>query len=71
MRWHEMAWRAWDGAYVGTKGLARGRSHAIWPWPDYEAYEGKDGAANETLAIYFWQNCGTDVVEISGVVVEP
>ena len=47
--------RAWDGAYVGAKGLARGRSHAIRPWPDQEAYEGKDGAANETLAIYFWQ----------------
>ena len=71
MRWHEMAYRAWDGAYVGAKGLARGRSHAIRPWPDQEAYEGKDGAANETLAIYFWQIRGTDVIEISGVVVEP
>ena len=34
---------------MGAKGLARGRSHAIRPWPDQEAYEGKDGAANETL----------------------
>ena len=52
------------GAYVGAKGLARGRSHAIRPWPDQEAYEGKDGAANETLATYFWQIRGTDVIEI-------
>ena len=52
------------GAYVGAKGLARGRSHAIRPWPDQEAYEGKDGAANETLAL-------TDVMQTSGVVVEP
>ena len=50
------------GAYVGAKGLARGRSHAIRPWPDQEAYEGKDGAANETLEIYFWQIRGTDVI---------
>ena len=67
MRWH----RAWHGAYVGAKELARSRSDAIRPWPDQEAYQGKDGAANETLAIHFWQNCGTDVIEISGVVVEP
>ena len=51
--------------------LARGRSHAIGPWPDQEAYEEKDGAANETLAIYLWQFRGIDVIEISGVVVEP
>ena len=56
---------------MGAKGLARGRSHAIRPWPDQEAYEGKDGAANEILAIYLWQIRGTDVIEISGVVVEP
>ena len=56
---------------MGANGLARGRSHAIRPWPDQEAYEGKDGAANETLAIYFWQIRGTDVIEISGAVVEP
>ena len=49
MRWHS----AWDGAYVGAERLTRGRSHAIRPWPDQEANEGKDGAANETLAIYF------------------
>ena len=49
---------------MGAKGLARGRSHAIRPWPDQEAYEGKEGAANETLAIYFWQKCGTDAIEI-------
>ena len=61
MRWHEMALRAWDGAYVGAKKLARGKSHAIRPWPDQEAYEGKDGAANKTLAIYLWQIRGTDV----------
>ena len=29
---------------------------------DWEAYEGKYWAANETLAIYRWQNCGTDVI---------
>ena len=58
--------------HVGAKGLARGRSHAVRPWPDKEAYEGKDGATNETLAIYFWQNRGTDVViGMSGVVVQP
>ena len=55
---------------MGAKGLARGRSHAIRPWPDWEAYEGEDGAANETLAVDFWQNCGTDAIEISGIVVE-
>ena len=71
MRWHDMAQRAWDGAYVGAKSLARGRIHAIRPCPDQEAYEEKDRAANETLAIYFWQIRGTDVIEISGVVVEP
>ena len=56
---------------MGAKGLARGRSHAIQPWPDQEAYEGNDGAVNETLTIYFPQVRGTDVTEISGVVVEP
>ena len=56
---------------MGAKGLAHGRSHAIRPWPDQEANEGKDGAANETLAISFWQIRGTDVIKISGVVVEP
>ena len=52
---------------MGAKGLARGRS-AIQPWTDQEAYEGNDGAGSETLAIYFWQIRGTDVIEISGVV---
>ena len=56
---------------MGAKGLARGRSNAIRPWPDQEVYEGKDGAVNETLAMYFWQIRETDVIEISGVVVEP
>ena len=59
---HEMARdasRACDGNYKGAKGLAR-RSHAIQPPPDQEAYEGKNGAANEILAIYFWQNCGSN-----------
>ena len=46
---------------MGAKGLARDRSHAIRPWPDQKAYEGKDGAANETLATYFQQNCGPEV----------
>ena len=41
---------------MGTTGIARGRSQAIRPWPDEEACEGKDGAANEILAIYFWKN---------------
>ena len=67
-----MRWLGGHGlGHVGAEGLARGRSQAIRPWPDQEAYEGKDGAVNETLAIYFWQKCGTDVIEISGVVVEP
>ena len=26
--------------------------------------ERKDGAENETLVIYFWQICGTDVIEV-------
>ena len=46
---------------MGAKGLAGGRSQAIRPWADQEAYEGKDGAANETTAIYFWQIRGTYV----------
>ena len=53
---------------MGATGLARGRSHAIRPWPDWEAYEGKDGAPNKTPTTYFWQNYGTVVIEISGVV---
>ena len=68
---HEMAKRAWDGAYVGAEKLACGRSHAKRPWPDQEAYEGKDGVANETLAIYFWQIRGNDFIEITAAVVEP
>ena len=44
----------------GRQRLARGRSHAIRPWSDQEAYEGKDGAANETGDI-FLANCGTAV----------
>ena len=30
---HEMAQRAWDGAYLGAKRLARRRSHVIRPRP--------------------------------------
>ena len=33
-------------------GLARGRSHAIPPWPDKEAQEAKYWIAHEALAIY-------------------
>ena len=56
MRWHSehgmgQMWAPKDSPAAG----------AIRPWPDQEAYEGKDGAANETLAIYFWQSRGTDV----------
>ena len=40
-------------AYVGATGLACGRSHAVWPWPDQEAYGGKLWVANENLANYF------------------
>ena len=40
---------------------SRGKSHAIRPCPDQEAYEGKDRAANDTLAIYFLQIRGPDV----------
>ena len=49
---------------MGATGLARGRSHAIRPCPEQEAYEGKDRAANEALAIYFWhwQNCGFEAM---------
>ena len=38
--------------YVDALGLARGRSHAIPPWPDQEAHEANDWVANEDLAIY-------------------
>ena len=31
---HEIAQRARDGAKVAATGLARGRAHAIRPWPD-------------------------------------
>ena len=60
MRWHSEHGMG-HNIYVGAKGLARGRSHAIRPSPDKEAYEEKYGAAKETLAIYFWQIRGTDV----------
>ena len=55
---------------MSAKGLARGRSHVIRPWPDQEAYEGKDGAANETLEIYSGKFVELMFIEISGVVVE-
>ena len=42
-------------------GLARGRSHAIPPWPDQEAHEAKCWVTNEALAIYFGKKCGTNV----------
>ena len=58
---HEMIYSARDGAYVDATGLARGRRHALPPWPDQEAHEGKDGVANEALAkIYLakdWNRC--------------
>ena len=60
---HDMARDGIASVGWGIRGrrLPRGRRLAIRPWPDQEAYEGKDGAANETLAIYFWQSRGTDV----------
>ena len=56
-------------------GLARGRSHATQPRPDQEAREARDRVVNETLAIYFGQQRGTDArrnfLEISVVLAEP
>ena len=49
-------------------GFARGRSHAIQPWPDQEAHDAKDRAANEALELLllFFQEkfCGADVRRI-------
>ena len=46
---------------MGAVGLARGRSHAIPPWPDQDAYEAKYRVVNEVLAVYFpsklWNGC--------------
>ena len=50
-----------DGAYVDATGPACVRRHKLWSRPDQEAHEGIDGAADETLATHFWQNCGADV----------
>ena len=40
-----MTWDSRGEAYVDAVGLARGRSHAIPPWPDQEAYEANDWVA--------------------------
>ena len=58
---HGMTWDSWGGARVDAVGLARGRSHAIPPWPHQEAHEAKYWVANEALAIYIlakvWKRC--------------
>ena len=51
MRWH----REHGMGHMWAPKDSPAGSHAIRPWPDQEAYEGKDGAANETLAIYMRQ----------------
>ena len=50
---HGMASDSRGGAYEDVVGLARGRIHAITPWPDQEAHEAKYRVANEVVAIYF------------------
>ena len=68
MRWHSEhgmghMWATQDSPAAGATryghGLTRRRARV------------KDGAANETLVIYFGQNCGTHAVKIAEVVVEP
>ena len=58
---HGMTWDSRRRVYVDAAGLARGRSHAILPWPDQEAHEAKYWDANEALAIFFvanmWRLC--------------
>ena len=67
MRWHSEhgmghVWAPKDSPAAGATryghGLTRRRTR-------------KKTGRRTTLAIYLWQNCGTDVIEISGVVVEP
>lgn len=36
--WHDM--EACDAAYHDITGLACGRRHAIWPWPDQKVHKG-------------------------------
>ena len=57
--------RMWSSKGSPTVGATR-YIHA----PTIIGGERKDGAENENLAIYFWQICGTDVTEVSGLAVE-
>lgn len=41
-----------DGPYVDATGLACVSSHVIRSRPGQEAYEGKNGVVDETLAIH-------------------
>ena len=49
---HGMTWDYQGGACANVVRPARGRSHAILPWPDEEAHEAKYRLANDALAIY-------------------
>ena len=50
----------------------RSRDHAIPPWLDQEAHEGKGGVANEVLAIYSGNSVEPMfIIQISEVPVEP
>ena len=69
---HGVACDSRGGAHVDAVGLARGRSHAIPPWPDQQAHEAKYWVANEALAIYcFGKSMAPMFVEISVAFVEP
>ena len=52
--WVYMTWHSEHGMGQMWAPKDSPAAGAIRPWPDQEAYEGKDGAANETLATYFW-----------------
>ena len=60
---HEMTWDSRGRVYVDAVGLARGRNHAIPPWPDQKAHEAKYCFANEALAVYIrvkvWYLCSS------------
>ena len=67
MRWHnqhEMGhmWGLQDSPAVG----ATRYGHGLTRWRTRE-----ETGRRTRLAEYFWQNCGTDVIQNSGVVVEP
>lgn len=37
---------------IDAIGLACGRSHAVWSWPDQGAHEEKNGAVHETMVMF-------------------